>query len=139
MTAIDTDPRCTETVIDTTVDRTSIADLSRMTPEARELVCFVSQIRSSGFSELHGCDDSGKLVWAAGAWFDEDSHTWHLTSLGNGAMVQLFTDDELEDTRTDDELDALELFRCATCRKVVSWDKGGEGDDCDDCAHPVQS
>jgi hypothetical protein len=79
----------TITVIDFTVSFANIADLDKMTPEARALIMGVERIESSGFQEVIG-RNGRKAVWAAGASFNEETGKWELSSLGNGKMVELW-------------------------------------------------
>ena len=80
------------TIIDFTVSLDQIANVARMTPEARTLIRSTDSIRSSGFQELVGCNGR-KAVWSAGARFCELTQTWHLSSLGDGAQVKVWAND----------------------------------------------
>lgn len=74
------------TVIDFTVLPEQIADLDKMTPQARDLVLGVERIEHHG-QMLVGYNGR-QAVWGAGAYYDDGA--WHLRNLGNGEMVDLW-------------------------------------------------
>ena len=77
------------TIIDFTVPAAAIANLDRMTPEARELILSTDSIRSHGFGELVG-SNGRKAVWSAGAHFCDLTQIWQIENLGNGAIVPVW-------------------------------------------------
>lgn len=79
------------TTLDFTVSLANVANFDRMTPEAQAVLSSADSVTSHGFQSLVG-HVGRKAVWEAGAHFCDLTQTWHLESLGNGAMVPVWSE-----------------------------------------------
>ncbi len=77
------------TIINFEVATADIADLDKMTHEARALIMDVERIESIAIGEVIG-RNGRRAVWSALAGFDDESGKWNFRNLGDGRMVNLW-------------------------------------------------